>query len=109
MPIWAKRRFTEAAYRRAYDDLQQAFYELGCPRDMMLVATDPSGGEITAYVWAPDEARLARFPGFEPVADPEVPTIAALVFGHQEEFMRLLDYPHALWVDRATRPWLVVS
>ena len=85
--IWARRIVDPAEWDQVQDQFESLFMKLGCPGQMMLVAT--SGPGVTMlYASLPNPYLLNALTGFEQIGDGELPAEASLLVGHPHGFCR---------------------
>jgi hypothetical protein len=90
--IWARRVITPAEWNEVQDQFESLFVKLGCPGQMMLVATT-SPGPTMLFASLPNPGLLNALVGFELIADRELPSEASLLVGHQHAFAKRFRYP----------------
>jgi len=90
--IWACRAITPAEWNEVQDQFESLFVKLGCPGQMMLVATS-SPGPTMLFASLPNPRLLNALAGFEPIADHELPSEASLLVGHHDAFAKRFRYP----------------
>ena len=89
--IWARRVIAPAEWNEVQDQFESLFVKLGCPGQMMLVATSGCGPTIL-FASLPNTALLTALAGFEQTGDGELPAEAALLVGHPHAFEKRFRY-----------------
>jgi hypothetical protein len=90
--IWARRIIAPAEWTEVQDEFESLFVKLGCPGQMMLVATsDPA--PIRLFASLPSPGLLNALAGFERIDVSELPTAASLLIGHHLAFGQRFTYP----------------
>jgi hypothetical protein len=90
--IWARRIIIPAEWNEVQDQFESLFVKLGCPGQMMLVAT--SGPSPTVlFASTPNSSLLYALAGFERIDDSELPSEASLLVGHNHAFEKRFTYP----------------
>jgi hypothetical protein len=90
--IWARRIIDPAEWNEVQDQFESLFVRLGCPGQMMLVAT--SGLDPPMLLASlPNPALLNALAGFERIGDSELPSEASLLVGHYLAFEKCFTYP----------------
>src|SRR5215213_9956414 len=90
--IWARRVIAPAEWNEVQDQFESLFGKLGCPGQMMLVATtDPDPPVLFASL--PNPGLLHALAGFERIDDGELPAEASLLVGHNHAFETRFRYP----------------
>ena len=95
--IWARRIIDPAEWNEVQDQFENLFMKLGCPSQMMLVATtgpDP----IKLLASLPNPYLLNALTGFEQIGDGELPAEASLLVGHDHAFEKCFRSPKLEWV-----------
>jgi hypothetical protein len=83
--IWVRRIIDPAEWNEVQDHFEGLFVKLGCPGQMMLVAT--TGPDATVlFASLPNPSLLHALAGFERIEDDELPTEASLLVGHNHGF-----------------------
>jgi hypothetical protein len=90
--IWVRKIIIPAEWNEVQDQFEGLFVKLGCPGQMMLVATS-GPGPIRLLASIPTAALLSSLAGFEPVGDDELPAEASLLVGHNYAFEKRFRYP----------------
>ncbi len=90
--IWARRAIDPAEWNEVQDQFESLFMKLGCPGQMMLVATSGSSPPML-FASLPNAAVLNALTGFEPISDGELPSEASLLVGHHHAFTKCFRYP----------------
>ena len=90
--IWARRVITPVEWNEVQDQFESLFAKLGCPGQMMLVATS-SPSSIMLFASLPNPSLLNALAGFELIADRELPSEASLLVGHHDAFAKRFRYP----------------
>jgi hypothetical protein len=90
--IWARRIVAPAEWNEAQDQFESLFVELGCPGQMMLVATSSPAATVL-YASLPNTVFLTALEGFERTGDSELPAEASLLVGHHHAFEKHFRYP----------------
>lgn len=92
--IWARRMVGPAEWQEVQDQFEQLFIKLGCPGQMMLVATScEKPGQSIAFASLPNTALLNSLAGFESVLESDLPAAASLLIGHNKQFEKYFRYP----------------
>ena len=90
--IWVRRLIAPAEWNEAQDQFESLFVKLGCPGQMMLVAT--SGLEPTIlFASLPTPSLLNALAGFKRIDDGGLPSEASLLVGHNHAFETRFRYP----------------
>ncbi|KLK90180.1 hypothetical protein AA309_27100 [Microvirga vignae] len=90
--IWTRRIIDPNEWNEVQDQFESLFVKLGCPGQMMLVATSASGSP-TLFASLPNAALLNALAGFEQISDGELPSEASLLVGHHQAFEKRFRYP----------------
>jgi hypothetical protein len=90
--IWACRTIAPVEWNEAQDQFESLFVKLGCPGQMMLVATSGSG-PIKLFASLPNAVLLDSLAGFERFDDGDLPPEASLLVGHHFAFEKCFTYP----------------
>ena len=90
--IWARRIIIPAEWNEVQDQFEGLFVKLGCPGQMMLVATSGSASPML-FASLPNPALLLALEGFERVGVDELPAEALLLVGHNHAFEKRFRYP----------------
>jgi len=90
--IWVRRIIIPAEWNEVQDHFESLFVKLGCPGQMMLVAT-PGAGSSMFFASLPNPSLLHALVGFERVGDDELPAEASLLVGHNHAFEKRFRYP----------------
>jgi hypothetical protein len=90
--IWVCRIINPAEWNEVQDQFEYLFMKLGCPGQMMLVATT-GPGPITLLASLPNPYLLNTLTGFEQIGDGELPAEASLLVGHNHVFEKRFTYP----------------
>jgi hypothetical protein len=90
--IWVRRIIDPAEWNEVQDQFESLFVKLGCPGQMMLVATS-SPGSIMLFASLPNLSLLNALTGFELIAERELPSEASLLVGHHHAFAKRFTYP----------------
>ncbi len=90
--IWVRRIIDLAEWNEVQDHFEGLFVKLGCPGQMMLVAT--TGPDATVlFASLPNPSLLHALAGFERVGEAELPGEASLLIGHNHAFEKRFRYP----------------
>jgi hypothetical protein len=90
--IWACRVITPAEWNEVQDQFESLFMKLGCPGQMMLVASS-SPGPTMLFASLPNPGLLNALVGFKLIAGRELPPEASLLVGHHHAFAKCFRYP----------------
>jgi hypothetical protein len=90
--IWVRRIIDLAEWNEVQDHFEDLFVKLGCPGQMMLVATTGPDA-IVLFASLPNPTLLHALAGFERVDDDELPAEASLLVGHTHAFGMRFRYP----------------
>lgn len=90
--IWIRRVIALAEWNEFQDQFESLFVKLGCPGQMMLVATS-GPGLPTLFASLPNPGLLNALAGFEQINDGELPAEASLLVGHNHAFETRFRYP----------------
>jgi hypothetical protein len=90
--IWVRRIIIPAEWNEVQDQFESLFVKLGCPGQMMLVATFDADPPML-FASLPNPALLHALAGFEQVGDDELPAEASLLVGHNRAFEKRFRYP----------------
>jgi hypothetical protein len=90
--IWACRVIIPVEWNEVQDQFENVFVKLGCPGQMMLVATSGPGPTML-FASLPNPRLLNALAGFELIADRELPSEASLLVGHHHAFAKRFRYP----------------
>jgi hypothetical protein len=90
--IWVRKIIIPAEWNEVQDQFEGLFVKLGCPGQMMLVATSGFGPPML-FASLPNPALLHALAGFERVGDDELPAEASLLVGHNLAFEKRFRYP----------------
>jgi hypothetical protein len=90
--IWARRIIAPGEWNEVQDQFESLFVKLGCPGQMMVVATSGLGATML-YASLPSTVLLTALAGFEKTGDGELPAEASLLVGHPYAFEKRLRYP----------------
>jgi hypothetical protein len=90
--IWVRRIIIPAEWNEVQDQFESLFVKLGCPGQMMLVATCGPGPTML-FASLPNPTLLFALAGFERVGDDELPAEASLLVGHNHAFEKRFKYP----------------
>ena len=90
--IWVRKIISPTEWNEIQDQFESLFVKLGCPGQMMLVATSGAGTPVL-FASLPNPALLYALPGFERVGDDELPAEASLLVGHNHAFEKRFMYP----------------
>ena len=90
--IWVRRIIIPAEWNEVQDQFESLFVKLGCPGQMMLVATS-SAGPPMFFASLPNSSLVHALPGFERIEDSEVPSEASLLVGHNYAFEKRFGCP----------------
>jgi hypothetical protein len=90
--IWVRRIIDPAEWNEVQDQFENLFMKLGCPSQMMLVATC-GPGPITLLASLPNPYLLNALTGFEQIGDEELPAEASLLVGHNHAFEKRFTSP----------------
>jgi hypothetical protein len=91
--IWARRIGAPGEWNEVQDQFESLFVKLGCPGQMMLVATSGCSPTIL-FASLPNTVLLTVLAGFELIGDSELPTEASLLVGHPHAFEKRFRYPN---------------
>ncbi len=87
--IWARASCGLDDQDTIQEQVETLFSKLGCPRQMMLLATVETGNsEATLFLSLPSPSLLRAFEGFEQIGPNELPATASLLVGRNDEFRR---------------------
>jgi hypothetical protein len=92
--IWTHRKIDRAEWQTVQDQFESLFTKLGCPEQMMLVATsgdDP--GQAFLFASLPNTSLLHALEGFESIGESALPSDASLLIGHNGQFDKYFRYP----------------
>ncbi len=90
--IWARRSIDPAEWDAVQDQFESLFVKLGCPGQMMLVATSGPGPALL-FASLPNPGLLPALTGFERIGESELPSEASLLVGHHHSFVERFRYP----------------
>jgi hypothetical protein len=90
--IWVRRIIDPVEWNEAQDQFEGLFMKLGCPSQMMLVATHGPGPTML-FASLPNPTFLNALAGFERFGDNELPSEASLLVGHHHAFEKRFRYP----------------
>jgi hypothetical protein len=90
--IWVRRIIAPAEWNEVQDQFESVFVKLGCPRQMMLVATT-GPGPMMLFASLPNPGLLHALAGFEQIEGGELPSEASLLVGHSHAFEKRFTYP----------------
>ena len=91
--IWVRRIIIiPAEWNEVQDQFEGLLVRLGCPGQMMLVATCGPGPTML-FGSLPNPTLLFDLAGFERVGDDELPGEASLLVGHNHAFEKRFKYP----------------
>jgi hypothetical protein len=90
--IWARRIIAPGEWNEVQNQFESLFVKLGCPGQMMLVATS-GPGLPTLFASLPNPDLLNALAGFEQINDGELPAEASLLVGHNHAFETRFRYP----------------
>jgi hypothetical protein len=90
--IWVRRIILPAEWNEVQDQFEGLFVKLGCPGQMMLVATCGPGPPML-FASLPNPTLLFAMAGFERVGEDELPAEASLLVGHNHAFEKRFKYP----------------
>jgi hypothetical protein len=90
--IWVRRIIIPAEWNEVQDQFERLFVKLGCPSQMMLVATSGLDPPIF-FASLPNPGLLHALAGFEQIEDSELPSEASLLVGHPNAFGKRFTYP----------------
>jgi hypothetical protein len=90
--IWARRIVAPGEWNEVQDQFESLFVKLGCPGQMMLVATSGCSPTIL-FASLPNPGLLNALAGFERIDDGELPAEASLLVGHNHAFETRFRYP----------------
>jgi hypothetical protein len=90
--IWARRTIDTSEWDEVQDQFESLFMKLGCPGQMMLVATSGSGPPML-FANLPNPALLNALERFERIGDGELPSEASLLIGLPYAFAKRFSYP----------------
>ena len=90
--IWVRRIIDPAEWNEVQDHFENLFVKLGCPGQMILVATSGPGATML-YASLPNTVLLTALAGFERIDDGELPAEASLLVGHPHAFETRFRYP----------------
>ena len=90
--IWVRRIINPTEWNGVQDHFESLFVKLGCPGQMMLVAT--TGPDATVlFASLPNPSLLHALVGFERVGEDELPAEASLLVGRNHAFAKRFMYP----------------
>jgi hypothetical protein len=90
--IWVRKVIIPAEWNEVQDQFESLYVKLGCPGQMMLVATSGAGLPIL-FASLPSSSLLHALAGFERIADDEFTSEASLLVGHNHAFEKRFRYP----------------
>ena len=90
--IWVRRIIDPAEWNEVQDQFEGLFMKLGCPGQMMLIATT-GPGPTKLFASLPNPYLLNALAGFERIGDDELPAEASLLVGHNHAFETRFRYP----------------
>jgi hypothetical protein len=90
--IWDRRIIIPAERNEVQDQFEGLFVRLGCPGQIMLVATTGPGPTML-FACLLNSALLHALAGFERVFDDEPPGGASLLVDHNHTFEKRFRYP----------------
>ena len=90
--IWAWRVITPVEWNEVQDRFESLFVKLGCPGQMMLVATTGPGPTVL-FASLPNSSLLHALADFERIDGGELPAEASLLVGHNHAFEKIFKYP----------------
>lgn len=90
--IWSRRTIVPGEWNEVQDQFESLFVKLGCPGQMMLVATTGPDPPIL-FASLPNPGLLNALAGFERIDDGELPAEASLLVGHNHAFEKHFKYP----------------
>jgi len=90
--IWARRNIDPTEWDLVQEQFESLFVKLGCPGQMMLVASaGPSSPTLFASL--PNPGLLNALADFERIEENELPSEASLLVGHHLAFAKHFTYP----------------
>ncbi len=90
--IWARRIVDPTEWDAVQEQFENLFVKLGCPGQMMLLATSGPRSPIL-FASLPNAGLLHALAGFEQIEDRELPSEASLLVGHPNAFEKRFTYP----------------
>jgi hypothetical protein len=90
--IWVRRIMDLAEWNEVQDQFENLFMKLGCPGQMMLVATSGPGPTML-FTSLPNPYLLHALAGFEQIGEDELPAEASPLVGHNHAFEKRFRYP----------------
>jgi hypothetical protein len=90
--IWVRRIIDPAEWNEVQDQFENLFMKLGCPGQIMLIATTGPGPTML-LASLPNPYLLNVLAGFESIGDDELPAEASLLVGHNHAFEKRFRYP----------------
>lgn len=92
--IWARKMIDLAEWQAIQDQFEELFVKVGCPGQMMLVATsDPDTGQTDLIMSLANSGLLSLFQGFERISESDLPAETSLLVGHNNQFEKRFKYP----------------
>jgi hypothetical protein len=90
--IWARRVIAPAEWNEVQDQFENLFVKLGCPGQMMLVASTGPNSTIL-FASLPNPGIQNALAGFERIDEGALPAEASLLVGHNHAFDKRFKYP----------------
>ncbi|GEO18229.1 hypothetical protein [Microvirga aerophila] len=90
--IWARTIIDPAEWNEVQDQFESLFVKLGCPGQMMLIATTGLG-PTKLFASLPNPYLVNALAGFERISDGELPAEASLLVSHNHAFEKRFRYP----------------
>jgi hypothetical protein len=84
--IWATRDFGRGDWFAVRKLFEKQFMALGAHQSMMLVARDLPNNATRLYIGLPDGTLLKSYPGFQEIAEADLPDRAKLLVGDANAF-----------------------
>ncbi len=94
MSVWIKKYFGRNSYTAEFNRFEQLLLKTAASKEMLMIASSGDGGPVdeTIYIWFQNDLYASLFPGFEPVAESDLPTTAALLIGEGSIFEQRFKY-----------------
>jgi hypothetical protein len=87
--FWAAKTFAKNGWFTDQDRFEEQWGSAGEPSNMLLVYALRPDFRERVFVGLPDREMLAAYPGFEPIAEHDIPRSAKLLMGDVCEFYRV--------------------